>query len=55
MKILKDARSFETAHVAEDYPYGFRLRTKMFSWIEHTKRGARLVQQTINPKKSKQI
>lgn len=53
LTILKDARSFESAHIAQDYPYGFRLRTQMFSWIEHTKSGARLVQQTINPKNGK--
>jgi hypothetical protein len=53
LTILKDARSFETAHEAKNYPYGFRLRTSMFSWIEHTKHGARLVQQTINPKNGK--
>ena len=48
--ILKNALSFETAHVATDYPYGYTLRTSMFSWIERTNRGSRLVQQTINPK-----
>lgn len=53
LTVFPNARSFETAHVAENYPYGFRLRTKMFSWIEHTKNGARLFQQTINPKNGK--
>jgi hypothetical protein len=51
--VLPDAKSFETAHVAENYPYGFRLRTKMFSWVEQNKNGCRLVQQTINPKNNK--
>lgn len=53
LTILKDARSFETAHKTENYPYGFRLKTTMYSWIEHTKQGSRLVQQTINPKNGK--
>jgi len=48
--VLPQAKSFETAHVAENYPYGFRLRTEMYSWIEQSKHGYRLVQQTMNPK-----
>jgi len=51
--VLPNAKNFESAHIAENYPYGFRLRTKMFSWIEHNKNGARLIQQTINPKNGK--
>jgi hypothetical protein len=34
----------------EDYPYGFRLRTKIRYWIETTKMGDRFVSQTLNPK-----
>lgn len=34
----------------EDYPYGFRLRTKAQYWIETTKRGQRIVFRTLNPK-----
>lgn len=34
----------------DDYPYGFRLRTKIRYWIETTKVGDRFVSQTLNPK-----
>jgi len=34
----------------ESYPYGFRLRTKARYYIETTKRGQRVVFQTLNPK-----
>jgi len=39
------------AYVIDDYPYGFRERTKMRVWIE-TKpiKGDRMVTQTLNPK-----
>jgi hypothetical protein len=40
----------ETAYLVEDYPYGFRLRTKIRYWIETTKHGQRFVSQTMNPK-----
>jgi hypothetical protein len=53
LKILPEALSFETAHKAENYPYGYTLRTTKYSWIERTKSGSRLVQQTINPKNGK--
>jgi hypothetical protein len=39
-----------TAYVVDDYPYGFRLRTKIRYWIETTKHGDRFVSQTLNPK-----
>lgn len=43
--------SKETAYEVKDYPYGFRLRTSMFNWIETVpKKGCRFVSQTINPK-----
>ena len=40
----------ETAYVVEDYPYGFRLRCKMRTWIEKNNKGVRVVSQTTNPK-----
>lgn len=43
----------ETAYVVDDYPWGFRLRTKIRYWIESkdTKNGGqRFGSQTINPK-----
>lgn len=41
--------SAETAYIVSDYPYGWK-RTKKRYWIETTKRGQRLVTQTLNPK-----
>lgn len=50
-KALKGHTSLETAYVVDDYPYGFRLRTKIRYWLEHKpKKGWRLVSQTLNPK-----
>lgn len=40
----------ETAYVVEDYPYGFRLRCKMRTWVEKNNKGTRVVSQTTNPK-----
>ena len=43
-----------TAYVVDDYPYGFKLRTKIRYWIENGgKKGYRFVSQTMDPKKSK--
>ena len=49
-RYLTEHTTPETAYVVEDYPYGFRLRTKIRYWIETTKHGMRLVSQTLNPK-----
>ena len=49
-EIIKGCVSEETAYVVDDYPYGFRLRTKIRYWIETTKNGDRFVSQTLNPK-----
>jgi hypothetical protein len=39
------------AYVVDDYPYGFRLRTKIRYWLEFkTGKGFRFVSQTMNPK-----
>ena len=38
----------KNAYTIKDYPYGFK-KTTMFIWLETTKRGTRVVRQTINP------
>lgn len=51
--LLHNHTSPETAHVVDDYPYGFRLRCKIRYWLEHKPRfGYRFVSQTTNPKKT---
>ena len=47
---LKGHDSPETAYVVADYPYGFKLRTKIRYWLEANKNGTRFVSQTLNPK-----
>lgn len=42
-----------TAHVVGDYPYGFRQRTQIRYWMEHTARGDRFASQTLNPSTQK--
>lgn len=40
-----------SAYLVDDYPYGFRLRTKIRYWLESDpKKGFRFVSQTMNPK-----
>lgn len=40
-----------TAYVVDDYPYGFRLRTKIRYWLEKNPgKGFRFVSQTMDPK-----
>ncbi len=55
MKALRGHVSPETAYVVEDYPYGFRLRCKKRYWIERTKNGERICEQTSNPKKAGEV
>ena len=50
MKILENQPTEDDPFVVDNYPYGFRLKTKMRYHIETTKRGQRLVSQTLNPK-----
>lgn len=50
MNRLKGHTNEETAYVVDDYPYGFKLRTKIRYWIDTTKNGQRFVSQTLNPK-----
>lgn len=49
--VLNNHSSFETAHIIEDYPYGFTLRCKKAMWIEYRKgKGQRVAECTTNPK-----
>lgn len=52
--ILRGYTTQATAYEVKDYPYGFRLRTSIFYWIE-TKKGLgdRFCTYTINPKTGK--
>lgn len=50
--LLKGHISESTAYIIADYPYGFRLRCQKRVWIETTKSGSRIVEQTSNPKVS---
>jgi hypothetical protein len=51
MKKLFGHTSFETAYKVDDYPYGFKLRTTIFYWIETTKKkGDRFCSCTIDPR-----
>ena len=51
VELLKDFTNEENALIVENYPYGFRLKTKIKYWIETNKnKGDRFVSQTLNPK-----
>jgi uncharacterized protein YlaN (UPF0358 family) len=53
-KILTGHNSFETAYKIENYPWGYKLRTIMYVWIESLpKKGDRVVRQTIDPRTGK--
>ena len=49
-KYFYNTISEETAHVVENYPWGFNLRTSVRFWIESNKRGSRFMKRTLNPK-----
>lgn len=52
-EVLSPATSFESAHVAHNYPYG-SLRTDMKYWCEYRKgKGFRPVTCSLNPKTGK--
>ena len=53
MQLLYSAKSFETAYVVEDWPWGYTLKTECRFWIETTSRGDRFCKQTKNPKTGK--
>lgn len=51
MEIIKEKyTSGENALIIENYPYGFRLKTKIRYWVESNKKGDRFCSQTLNPK-----
>lgn len=52
-KYLYNYTSEENAYLVENYPWGFRLRTKIRYWIETSDKkngGQRFCHQTLNPK-----
>ena len=50
-KPLYGHHDVNTAYEVDDYPYSFKLRTKIRYWLEHAgKKGWRFVSQTLNPK-----
>jgi len=51
--IIYNKDSADNAVVVDNYPWGYKLRTKRKYWIETTKRGDRLCYQTLNPKTDK--
>lgn len=50
MKLLYDAKCFDTAYIVKDWPWGWAFKTEARFWIETTKRGDRFVKQLVNPK-----
>lgn len=44
--VLQNAKNFDTAHVAENYPYGFKLRTNMKEYFQD--RFKIILEKTIN-------
>lgn len=50
-QILNGYNSINTAYEVDDYPWGFRLRTKIYYWIETKKgKGDRFCSRTIDPR-----
>lgn len=48
---MKDFISNSRKIIVQNYPYGFKLRTTLYDYIEFdAKKGFRHVTQTINPK-----
>lgn len=52
-KYLYNHTSFETAHIVQNWPWGYKLRTEKRFWIESNKNGDRLVSQTLDPRTNK--
>ena len=53
MTIIYNKDAADNAVTVENYPWGYKLKTKRKYWIETTKRGDRLCYQTLNPKTDK--
>ena len=49
-KYIYNAVDFDTAIEVDNYPWGFRLKTKVKYWVESNNKGDRLIKQTLNPK-----
>lgn len=49
-KYLYECVSEETAHVVENWPWGYQYRTQARFWIESNPKGSRMWQRTQNPK-----
>ncbi len=52
-ELINPQPTVENPVIVENYPYGFRLKTKARYYIETTKNGQRSVFQTLNPKTQK--
>tara|TARA_R100000808_G_scaffold23988_1_gene54156 strand:+ start:54 stop:635 length:582 start_codon:yes stop_codon:yes gene_type:complete len=52
-KYIYNAVNFDTAIEVNNYPWGFRLKTKVKYWIESNNKGDRFIKQTLNPKNNK--
>ena len=50
---IYNAVDFDTAIEVNNYPWGFRLKTKVRYWIESNNKGDRFIKQTLNPKTNK--
>jgi hypothetical protein len=48
--INEEHNNEENALIVQNYPYGFRLKTKIRYYIESNKKGDRFISQTLNPK-----
>tara|TARA_R100000750_G_C2298828_1_gene77944 strand:- start:178 stop:699 length:522 start_codon:yes stop_codon:yes gene_type:complete len=53
MEIIYNKNSFDNAVEVDNYPWGYKFKTKRRYWIETTKRGDRVCYQTLNPKTDK--
>jgi len=53
MDIIYNKDSFDNAIEVDNYPWGFKFKTKRRYWIETAKKGDRLCFQTLNPKTNK--
>jgi len=49
-EIIKPLPLKDNPIIIDDYPYGFRLRTKIKYYMEENNKGTRLISQTLNPK-----
>tara|TARA_R100000654_G_scaffold21049_1_gene42545 strand:- start:312 stop:839 length:528 start_codon:yes stop_codon:yes gene_type:complete len=52
-KNIYNAKDFKSAVVVDNYPWGFKLKTKRAYWIETNNKGDRFCYQTLNPKNNK--